>query len=136
TVASVTPGTAVPTGTVTFSINGVSQSPVGLNSQGQAILTTSFTTAGAFSVMATYNPGNTNFNGSLNTVQQQVVQRSQTGLTSTPKKPIFGQTVTFTATVKPLVGTGIPTGTVEFFIDGVDRGPVGLNSVGQASFSV
>ena len=30
--------------------------------------------------------------------------------------------VTFTATVRPVTGTGIPTGTVQFNIDGTDVG--------------
>ena len=34
----------------------------------------------------------------------------------------LGQTITFTATVRPVTGTGIPTGSVQFNIDGANVG--------------
>ena len=50
-----------------------------------------------------------------------------TAVTSSNASPIYGQPVTFTATVTPSVGVG-PTGTVQFQIDGNDVGsPVALS---------
>ena len=48
-----------------------------------------------------------------------------------------GQNVTFTATVRPVTGTGIPTGTVQFNIDGTNvGGAVALNAQGRATFAI
>ena len=48
----------------------------------------------------------------------------------------FGQNVTFTATVRPVTGTGIPGGTVQFNIDGANVGGVlALNAQGRATFT-
>ena len=48
----------------------------------------------------------------------------------------LGQSITFTATVRPVTGTGIPTGTVQFNIDGVNVGGVlTLNAQGRATYS-
>src|SRR5262249_52327382 len=56
-------------------------------------------------------------------------------VTSSAAMPLLNQTVTFTATVTPAAGSGTPTGTVQFQIDGVNAGdPVPLSG-GQASFS-
>jgi hypothetical protein len=50
---------------------------------------------------------------------------------------VFGQPVTFTATVTNLSGPSAPTGSVQFVIDGVNSGsPVALSSTGTASLTV
>ena len=57
-----------------------------------------------------------------------------TTLTSVPNPSTFGQNVTFTATVAAT--TGIPTGTVQFSIDGANVGaPVALDAAGVATYS-
>jgi hypothetical protein len=44
--------------------------------------------------------------------------------------------VTFTATVRPAIGTGTPSGTVQFNIDGTNVGGVlTLNAQGRASYA-
>src|SRR5207237_292160 len=53
-------------------------------------------------------------------------------VTSTPTKPVFGQTVNFTATVKSTSGVGIPTGSVTFVVDNINRGTLPLDSAGKA----
>lgn len=63
-----------------------------------------------------------------------------TDVTATPNPVVYGQDVTFTATVAASSpGSGTPTGTVQFEIDGVDYGsPVPLDNGqdnGQASIS-
>ena len=60
-----------------------------------------------------------------------------TTLDVTPRDSSFGQTVTLTAAVAT-AGTGIPTGTVTFMIDGQAQAPVTLTEVGgfdQATFT-
>jgi hypothetical protein len=60
-----------------------------------------------------------------------------TTLDATPKTSSFGQTVTLTAVVTT-AGTGTPTGTVSFTIDGQTQAPVGLIIAGgqdEATFS-
>src|SRR5581483_3734381 len=46
---------------------------------------------------------------------------------------VFGQTVTFTATVTSPTAT--PTGTVVFVIDGTGQQPVSLDASGKATFA-
>jgi Big-like domain-containing protein len=50
---------------------------------------------------------------------------------SAPSGSSFGQAVTFTATVAPSSGTGTPTGTVTFTIDGTAQTPVPLEVLGN-----
>ena len=132
--ASVSPvGTppSPPTGTVTFyeGSTAIASSPVGSN--GQATYTTSTFAAGTHSIKATFSAGDpTNFSGSSGTLSQQV-SRGTAGvtLTSTPNPSIFGQTVTFTASVAistpPLAN---PTGSVTFYDGGHAIGTVGMTN--------
>ncbi|MEV7242372.1 Ig-like domain-containing protein, partial [Streptomyces sp. NPDC093248] len=58
---------------------------------------------------------------------------STTTVTSAPDPSVFGQPVTFTATVQPeLVGGPVPTGTVEFLVDAVTVATVPLDASGHA----
>jgi hypothetical protein len=58
-----------------------------------------------------------------------------TEVTSSQNPSVFGQSVTFTATVSPVVpGTGTPTGTVTFLLDGSQVG-TGTLSGGAATFT-
>jgi len=58
-------------------------------------------------------------NTSSSTVTYNVQGSSNTTVTSSPNSSVYGQAVSFTATV---VGTGTPTGTVQFAIDGSSFG--------------
>jgi hypothetical protein len=51
-----------------------------------------------------------------------VLRASTTTVTSSRNPSTYGQSVTFTATVRPATGLGVPTGTVQFRIDGVAVG--------------
>ncbi|MFG2194198.1 Ig-like domain repeat protein [Streptomyces sp. NPDC048639] len=121
TVAPVAPAVATPTGTVTFVISGGGGGTLtGTLIGGVATVTTSSLTAGAaHNITATYN-GDVNYNGSSGTDTQTVNQASTTTtVTSSPDPSVFGQNVTFTATVAPVApGAGTPTGTVTFVISG------------------
>jgi len=60
-----------------------------------------------------------------------------TSLTSSANPAIYGQPVTFTATVSAVApSTGTPTGTVQFSVNGSAAGsPVTPNSSGQATYT-
>ena len=113
--ATVSPSSGT-TGTVQFFDGGNSLGTVAL-SGGSASLTTATLTAGTHSITASYS-GNANFAVSTSSAVTQTVNQASTGpaLTSSLDPSVFGQQVTFTATVNPSSG---PTGTVQFF-DGVN----------------
>ncbi|QIY59999.1 Ig-like domain repeat protein [Streptomyces sp. RPA4-5] len=118
TVAPVAPGAGTPTGVVTFVITG-GPTLAGTLSGGTATVSTNALGVGTFPVTATYS-GDLNFTGSSGSDTQTVAQASTTtAVSSLPDPSVFGQLVTFTATVAPVSpGAGVPTGTVTFVIDG------------------
>jgi hypothetical protein len=72
----VAPGSGVPTGTVTFYIDGVPQPAVQLtveNGVDVATLTYTFSVAGTYSIMAVYS-GDTDFTNSYSSVLYQNVK--------------------------------------------------------------
>ena len=58
---------------------------------------------------------------------------TNTALTASATTTAFGQSVTFTATVTPQSGTGVPTGTVTFFDGATPLGSAGLQNSGTTS---
>ena len=56
-------------------------------------------------------------------------------LTSTANPARFGQAVTFRATMTSSTGGGVPTGSVKFFVNGVEIGSGTINAAGVASFT-
>ena len=135
TVAPVPPATGSPTGTVTFTVDGVPQAPVALVG-GQATLSTSALAEGSHTVSAHYN-GSASFAPSTSPTLTQTVAAAATTTTlvssANPSAP--GAVVSFTATVAPVPpATGSPTGTVTFTVDGVPQAPVALVG-GQATLT-
>lgn len=129
--------TGTPTGTVTFTIDGVAQSPVTVNGSAQATLALATLSAGSHTVSATYN-GDGTFTASTGSLPTQVVNKASTTTTlaSSLNPATSGQSVTFTATVVAVApGVGIPAGTVTFSIDGVSQSPVTLDGTGKATFT-
>ncbi|MEW2435599.1 Ig-like domain-containing protein, partial [Streptomyces caniferus] len=124
TVAPVAPGAGTPTGTVVFLVtDGVTTvSLTGTLSGGStSVSTNGLVTAGVYSVTATYG-GDGNFTGSVGADTQTVAPATTaTVVSSSPDPSVVGETVTFTATVTPVLpGAGTPTGTVNFLVtDGV-----------------
>ena len=118
---------------MTFTIDGVAQSPVSLAVVGgsdRAQFTTSTLTAGSHTISATYS-GDAKVNPSsagplTQTVNNKVLAATTTVLKATPNPSAFGQTVVFTATVTPS-GGGSPSGVVTF-LDGTTR--IGQGQVG------
>jgi large repetitive protein len=128
-------GSTTPTGTVTFTIDGAAQAPVTLAS-GKASLKINTLAAGTHTITATYN-GNTTFGPSTSAALTQTVNQAATTVTlSSSTNPAgTGQTVAFTAVVLPTTpGTGTPTGTVTFTIDGVAQPPLILTSGKAVTF--
>ncbi|HLZ00021.1 MAG TPA: Ig-like domain repeat protein [Candidatus Angelobacter sp.] len=136
TVAPVAPGSGTPTGTVTF-LDGGSPIGTGTLSGGVATFTTSALTFGSHTITTSYG-GDGNFNGSTGSLtgNPQVVNKTDTTttVTSAQNPSVFGQSVTFTATVAPVVGSGTPTGTVTF-LDGGSPIGTGTLSGGIATFT-
>lgn len=131
-VSVAAPGAGSPTGTVVFFIDGQAKAPVTLQA-GRATFTTTSLTVGTHTVSASYSGSGTFLGSSGDLPTQQVRQyASQAALTSSLNPSIYGQSVTFTATVSAPSGvTATPTGSVVFTIDGVAQPGVTLAS-GQA----
>ena len=139
TVVAVAPGSGVPTSTVQF-MDGASPlgSPVPLNASGQAVYVSSTLALGSHPIKAVYG-GDTNFIASTsNTVVEVVNQASTSAAVSSSANPsVYGQSVTFLATVTPVApSTGTPTGTVTFKDNNIAMGnPVILDGTGSAMFT-
>jgi hypothetical protein len=110
--ATVSSAGGTPQGTVTFTANNKFLGTVKLIS-GSAILGVNSLNTGSTPILATY-AGSNLFHGSTGTVVQVVngVPTVTTITGSTPNPSVYGQQVTFTATVTATSGT--PTGTVRF----------------------
>ncbi len=130
-------GTGTPTGTVTFTIDGQAETPSALsvvNGVDEATFTTTSLAAGPHTISAAYS-GDTAFASSTvatpltETVSTPALQATEAQLTSSANPATAGQGVTFTAVVAPASGTGTPTGTVTFTIDGKAGTPVPLSEV-------
>jgi hypothetical protein len=139
TVTANAPGAGTPTGSVNFSENG---NPIGsatLGSNGQAAITIATLSVGTHSITASYQ-GDGNFNGSNGGPLTQTVNKNDTTtlVLSSVNPSLVGQSVTFTAAISPVVGTGgalEPSGTVNFFENGNPIGSATLGSNGQAVLS-
>jgi Glycosyl hydrolase family 9/Bacterial Ig-like domain (group 3) len=135
--ATVTSAGGTPTGSVQFKVNGSDWGTAkALDGFGMAdadpidsLLT------GSSTITATYS-GDDNFqtSTSLDFIQGVDTAATTTELASDHNPSVFGQAVTFTATVTAdAPGSGTPTGTVQFKADGSNLGaPVALDGSGVA----
>jgi hypothetical protein len=137
TVTANSPGSGVPTGIVTF-YDGTTRIGTGtLNSSGKATLTISSLVRGSHSISVSYR-GDTDYQASTSAVLAETIDQAATGtvVTSSHDPSVFGQSVTFTATVTvKSPGSGVPTGTVIFYDGTTQLGTGTLNSAGQATFT-
>jgi hypothetical protein len=131
-VSPVAPGAGDPTGTVTFTVNGVRLgNPVTVVDGTATSSTFASLSPGRYSIEATYS-GDRNFVGSAGSLDQGTgldVVRGETTMTlgSGPDPAAFGAPVTFTATVTAVApATGRPTGVVRFWEGDVLLGTAGL----------
>ena len=131
---------AVPTGGVTLFANTTEIAAGPLNSSGVATVTVPANTvvAGNYTITAVY-AGDTTFNESASPGQPGVVLgtavATTTSLTASSANPNTGTSVTFTATVAPMVSTyGMPGGTVTF-LNGTTSLGTGTLTNGTATFT-
>lgn len=136
-VAPSTAGGAVPTGTVTFTVDGTAGSPVLLKA-GSAKYAVPALAAGYHTVTVSYSGDSANPPATSNALTQVVDPAGTTvTVTSTPSSAVVGQAVTLHAAVSAAApGTGTADGTVAFTVDGIDQGPVTLDSTGKATLKV
>jgi hypothetical protein len=116
TVGAVAPGGGIPTGTVTFKDGGTTLGTSTLDTNGVATFSISTLRVASHSITAVYG-GDGNDLDSTSAVVSQVINKASTAatLTSSVNPSVYGQSVTFTATVGAVApGGGIPTGTVTF----------------------
>jgi hypothetical protein len=138
TVAAVAPGAGTPTGTVNFYDNGTLLGSGTLDANDHAIYATSVLSVATHPITATY-AGDTNFTTSTtsSTLSQVVNQASTTTTLSSSANPsVWGQSVTFTATVAAVApGAGTPTGTVNFYDNGTLLGSGTLDANDHATYA-
>jgi trimeric autotransporter adhesin len=137
TVAPISPATGTPTGTVQL-VSGTTLLGTGTLSDGSVIIPSSMLALGGNSITAVYS-GDDNFTSSTSTNQTVTVQlaNSSTVVTYAPASPVANQSITLTATVTAVSpGTGIPSGTIQFFNGSTLLGSPTLNSSGVATFTV
>src|SRR5262249_502937 len=118
TVTPVIAGLGTPTGTVSF-LEGTTTLATTTLSAGQGSFTTSSLAVGSHDVTVASSGDNT-FLGSTSSILTQTVNRasSAVGVATSLTPSVFGQAVTFTATVTAAApGAGMPTGSVQFQVD-------------------
>jgi ELWxxDGT repeat protein len=138
-VRAVAPGTGIPGGTVDFKDGATDLTPGGVSlSLGEATFSTTTLAVGGHTITAIYS-GGPRFNVSQvsDAAAPQVVNKgaSHTVLTAFPDPAVFGQVVTFTVLVKPVVGNNTPAGTVTFLDGTTTLGTMTLDSAGRATFT-
>ena len=131
--ATVSGGLTTATGTVTFKDGANVIGSGTLDGSGQTTFATSALTGGAHPITANYGSDATHANSASAPLTQVVSQLStSTTVASTLNPSVFGQNVTFNATVSAASGT--PTGSVTFSDGGILLVTVPLSGAG-ASFS-
>ena len=108
-----------------------------LDGSGVATFTTAALAVGTHSITAVYGADG-NFTASTSSALSQVVNQDTTTsvVASSANPTVFGQSVTFTATVTANgPGSGIPTGTVTFMDGSTTLGTGTLNGSGIAIFT-
>ncbi|MGA2035618.1 MAG: Ig-like domain-containing protein [Thermoguttaceae bacterium] len=135
TVKAIAPGAGTPTGTVTFEDGGATLGTGALNASGTATFNAAALGAGGHTITAVYN-GDANFAASSGRMTETLEQiATTTAVTAASNTSVFGQPVTFTATVKATTpAAGAPAGTVTFSDGGTILGSAALTN-GTASFS-
>lgn len=126
--ATVTSPFSTPAGSVIFYSGATVIGTIPLNGSGEAALSIATLAPGPHSIGAEYT-GTANFDAVATSGFAHTVTQASTTTTvvATANPSVFGQSVTFTATVSPVApGGGTATGTVTFTIDGTPAAPVAL----------
>jgi sugar lactone lactonase YvrE len=135
--AVLTGSSGIISGTLAFEDGGAAIpgcEAVALDGSGKASCTTAAISAGAHTIHTVFS-GDDNYPQSTSAPYSQVVNRAATTttLTSAPDPSVYGQSVTFTATVTAALG--VPGGLVTFYDDAVSLGSGALNAGGVATFT-
>jgi hypothetical protein len=104
------------TGSVTF-FSGSQTLGTATLSGNRATLSTSFTTAGTYSISAKYNGDSNNTASTSSTLSQVIIASTTTTLASSLNPSLVGQAITFTATVTSTAGAP-PNGEIVTFNNG------------------
>jgi len=133
----------VPTGTVTFmngssvlgtvTLNPLENATYASTYVQQVTITTSSLPVGTDTITAVYS-GDQNFVGGTSAIFNETVGGTTTNVVSSLNPSAYGETVTLTATVSPLVGSNTPGGTVTFMDGSTTLGTATLSG-GSATFS-
>jgi hypothetical protein len=119
--ATVTAASGTPTGTVSFNDYRTNTLATRTLSGGQVSYINATLAAGAHSITAVYN-GDVGFSPSTNApaLSQSVNKASSSAVVASSANPsVYGQSVTFTATVSAVApGAGTPSGGVTFLVNG------------------
>jgi uncharacterized delta-60 repeat protein len=134
TVSAVAPGAGIPTGSVTFVIDG--GTPVAVALAGGSAALGGLALAGGEHTVEVHYTGDGSFNATSSTFVRVIGPGATTvSVTSSSPTGVVGQPVTFTATVEYVApATGDPKGTVEFLID--DNPPITAQLQSPASITV
>jgi hypothetical protein len=124
-----------PSGVVTFFDGSTALGSGTLDSAGKAVFSTSALSTGSHTITVSY-AGSVSFSTSSAQITQTVSQSQATSttLTSSANPSVFGQSVTFTATVSA-GGSLVTSGAVTFLDGSTLLGTGSLNSSGVAKFS-
>ena len=138
TVVATAPGAGTPTGPVTFK-DGATVLGTGTLTDGAATYSTAALSFGSHSITASYG-GDTNFqSSSSSSATTQTVGQAATSVaapTSSNTASVYGESVTFTATVVATTpSASTPTGTVTFLDNGTQIGTGTLNGSGVATYT-
>jgi hypothetical protein len=132
TVTANAPGSGMPTGTVIF-LDGSTTLGTGTLNGGVASFSTSSLATGTHSITASYGASSSYAGSTSAVLSESIVIATTTTLSSSINPSTFGQSVTFTATVKASSGTTTPTGTVTFLDGNTTLGSATLSN-GKATF--
>ena len=130
-------GGGVPSGTVQFKVDGANLgAPVVLVGGRASSANAAALAVGAHVVIASYS-GTPGFNPSNGTLTATVNKADTlTALSAGPNPAVFGQSVSFAATVSAILpGAGVPSGSVQFKVDGANLGAPVVLVGGRASSS-
>ncbi len=138
--ATVTGSQTTPTGSVAFSVDGVSLGSAKLNGSGVASLTASSNgiAPGSYPFTATYS-GDSTYNASTSKALTVSLAKAPTAtslaVSPNPVTPPASATLTATVSRTASGAKGTPTGSVTFSVDGVTLGSAKLNGSGVATLT-
>ena len=134
-VSAVAPGTGTPTGSVVFNEGATTLATVALDGSANAAFTTSALAVGSPTITATYG-GDPSFATSASSGVTQTVDKATTVLGLNSQPAVYGQSVTFTASLSVVgPGAGTPSGTVVFTNGATMLSSVTVDGSGNATFT-